>query len=106
MRILYNASYLEPELSERALTILTEAEFSEGVAKKLPSSVPVAHKFGERLLDNEIKQLHDCGIVYFPQNPYVLCVMTKGQDWEKLAQTIQDVSKMVYDEVNSRKINE
>jgi len=27
-------------------------------------------------------QLHDCGIVYYPETPYLLCVMTKGWNFE------------------------
>ena len=42
-------------------------------------------------------ELHDCGIVYYPEHPYFLCVMTRGGDRPKLAAAIADVSKVAYD---------
>jgi hypothetical protein len=48
-------------------------------------------------------EMHDCGIVYYPYRPYLLCVMTKGSGEIKSLETvIQDVSKMVYEEVNTK----
>ena len=50
--------------------------------------------------NQEIKQLHDCGIVYYPKHPYLLCVMTRGDSFEYLDDTIRDISHLVYQEVN------
>lgn len=102
-RVLFNASYLSRENSERALEILTKTTFDGGIVAGVPKSVTVAHKFGER--SNYIngmlvtKQLHDCGIVYYPQKPYILCVMTRGTDYEKQQSFIRDVSKLFYREL-------
>jgi hypothetical protein len=65
--------------------------------------VPVAHKFAERS-DPQTgeKQLHDCGIVYYPRHPYLLCVMTKGPGFEGLAGVVARVSRMVYSEVDAQ----
>jgi beta-lactamase class A len=99
-RVLFNASYLSPEMSERALSLLSKATFDKGLTARLPRDVVVAHKFGERAAsDSTERQLHDCGIVYVPKHPYLLCIMTRGTDMEKLASTIADISKEVYDEV-------
>ncbi len=63
----------------------------------------VAHKFGERsFLDKKTKQLHDCGIVYHPAKPYVLCVMTRGDDFDKLSAVLRSVSALVYQEVDAQ----
>jgi hypothetical protein len=51
-----------------------------------------------------LNQLHDCGIIYYPGNPYLLCVMTRGTDWSALEKTIQTISAMTYKEVDSRKL--
>ncbi len=97
-RILYNSTYLNEEFSAKALSILLQANFSQGLTKQLPPNTKVAHKFGERSdMDKQVKQLHDCGIIYYPHHPYVLCVMTKGDDFEQMAQMIQNISKTVYD---------
>ncbi len=100
-RILYNASYLSNEDSEKVLSILSQSEFDQGLAAGIPKDVKLANKFGERDLPDQ-KQLHDCGIVYFPGNPYLICVMTRGENYDTLAGVIRDVSKMVYDEMLSR----
>lgn len=106
-RILYNASYLSQEHSNDALSLLSQTAFSNGMIAKIPKTLTVAHKFGERNLTNEdgsiTNQLHDCGIVYYEPYPYLLCVMTRGENVEfpKLASVIQDTSKIVYDQVSS-----
>lgn len=103
-RQLYNSSYLTPEYSERVLEILSKSEYKEGLVAGVPETVRVAHKFGVRdSLVSEGVELHDCGIVYFPDNPYVLCVMTRGKELNHLEDVISSVSRMVYEEVNSRK---
>lgn len=103
-RILYNASYLSADNSEMLLTWLAETEYDAGLAAGVPEDVRVAHKFGERLFEDGTKELHDCGIIYFPENPYLLCVMTRGNDWGALEEFISTVSRTVYTEVNSRRL--
>jgi beta-lactamase class A len=95
-RILYNASYLSRPLSEKALKLLTESEFSEGIKAGLPSDIVVAHKFGEREDSSEVKQLHECAIVYIPKRPYLLCIMTKGNNISSLKTILKDISQLVY----------
>jgi len=101
-RILYQAAFLNADNSERVLRWLVEATFKEGLIAGVPASVPVATKFGERTVGEGVDQLHDCGIVYHPQNPYTLCVMTKGSDWAGLKRAISEISALVYKEVDSR----
>jgi beta-lactamase class A len=102
-RILFNASYLGKELSERALALLGQVEFRAGIVGGVPNGVPVAHKFGEHRDDAAGKvQLHDCGIVYYPQRPYLLCVMTRGQSFDSLDEAIASLSRIIYTEVNSQ----
>lgn len=90
-RILYNASYLSKEYSEKALQLLSQVEFKDGIAAGVPASVPVAHKFGERTFDGSAKQLHDCGIVYLTDRPYLLCIMTRGEDYNNLTEAIEEI---------------
>jgi beta-lactamase class A len=100
-RLLYNATYLTPEFSEKALELLAGPDFPQGIQATVPSSVAVANKFGERtvvtpqgaVLDRE---LHDCGIVYAPKGPYILCVMTRGKDFQQLVDVIQSISRFIY----------
>lgn len=96
--ILFNASYLNLEYSEKALQILSRSEFRDALVAGVPGNIGVAHKFGEGG-DTSEEQFHDCGIIYFPQRPYLLCIMTRGQDAQKLKDTIKSISSVVYNEV-------
>lgn len=93
--VLYNASYLNQEMSEKALKILANPGFQRGITAGLPIGIPVSHKFGERRVDN-YNQLHDCGIVYKKDSPYLLCIMTRGEDFLKMAETIKEISREIY----------
>lgn len=102
-RILYNASYLNKDSSEKALELLSQSEFEDGIVAGVPDDIEVAHKFGVRNFPNEhLKQLHDCGIVYYPKNHYLLCVMTRGDSVVDLVKVIQEISTQVFQEVESR----
>ena len=100
-RILYNASYLDQDNSELALSYLSQSQFYSGLIGGVPENITVAHKFGERqYLPSKEKQLHDCGIVYHPQKPYLICVMSRSDDFAQAANFIKQVSKTVYNEVS------
>lgn len=96
-RILYNASYLNAYNSEKALKLLSQSEFNKGLSAGLPNGVTIAHKFGERFYSNSSEgQLHECGIIYYKNNPYLLCVMTRGSDYNTLSKIISDISAATY----------
>ena len=101
-RILFNASYIGEPASNELLSYLTESSFDSGLERGVPSTVRVAHKFGTRSYGaNNLKQLHDCGIVYAEKTPYILCVMTQGKSFDDLTTCIADISKIVYEGVSS-----
>ncbi|HSB33155.1 MAG TPA: serine hydrolase [Nitrospirota bacterium] len=47
-RVLYNASYLSEEMSEKALRYLSKAISQSGMASVIPSGIDIAAKLGER----------------------------------------------------------
>lgn len=100
-RILYNAAYLSRDMSEKALKLLSLQDFPQGIAAGVPGNVPVAAKFGESAAGpgGEDKQLHEFGIVYHPSGPYILGIMTLGEDLASQAEIIRNISAMVYAEV-------
>lgn len=101
-RLLFNGSYLSQDNSEKAIETLLNVDFKDGLVAGVPGNVPVAHKFGERIAENRQTQLHDCGIVYYPKRPYLLCVMTRGTDEQKMATAIKDISNLVYRQVDEQ----
>ncbi len=96
LETLYNAAYLSMQASEYATELLVEATFKDGILKKIPRTIPVAHKMGE-WGDGNTVELHDCGIVYIEGNPYIITIMTKGKDMNMLSEAIGNISKIVYD---------
>ena len=94
-RILYNSSYLSREMSERALKLLSQTDYTFGLKAGVDEKTVVSHKFGERIIF-DTKQLHDCGIVYKQEKPYLLCLMTRGDDLEKMKEVIRDISQLFY----------
>jgi beta-lactamase class A len=97
-RILYNSTFFSWDISEQALSLLSETTFDKGLVAGVPPEIRVSHKFGENT-----DQLHDCGIIYYPKNPYLLCVMTKGKNLQSLESSISGISKIVYEYVDSTK---
>lgn len=103
IRALYNSTYLSREYSEKAMELMSATDFSEGIESGVPNDVSVAQKFGEvRMTDasgNQIgKQLHNCGVIYYPKHPYILCIMTKDSstDIPSLEHFIASISGTVY----------
>jgi len=97
-RVLYNASYLNRRLSERALEYFAKSDFHDGLEAGVPPGTTIAHKFGIYSIPGRTQtaQLHDCGVVYYPGRPYFLCVMTEGRDADTLAAVIRQISREVF----------
>lgn len=104
LRILYNATYLTPESSQKALFLLSKAAFTSGIRAGVPEDIAVAHKFGEAsvILDDGITghALHDCGMVY-AEHPYALCIMTTGKRVDELSSFLSAASALVYEKMSS-----
>ncbi len=102
-RILYNASYLSREMSEYALGNFAQSTFHAGLAAGVPPGTLIAHKFGENIEgegEKKLYTLHDAGIIYHKQRPYLLCVMTRGTNYDAQAQAIAACSTLVWRQVN------
>lgn len=96
-RTLYNASYLNREMSELGLEILSQTTFDKGIRAGVPQELTIANKYG--VFDSQKlgrKQLHDCGIVY-TESPYLLCVMTQGENYENLIAILEQISQKIYE---------
>ncbi len=99
-RILYNATYLSRGSSEKALALLSQATFKDGLVAGLPTGTLVAHKYGEHIVSTsggiDSVELHDCGYVYASDAPYLLCVMTKSKTLLESEKVISGVSRIIY----------
>ncbi|MGD0976859.1 MAG: serine hydrolase [Minisyncoccia bacterium] len=103
-RVLYSGTYLYKSLSEKALSLLSETTFNDGLVAGVPSGMTVAHKYGEHVIASGMQvtgiELHDCGIIYYQPSPYFLCVMTRGTNLDKLKTVISGVSNIIYNDVS------
>ncbi len=98
-RCLYLSCYLSYEGSQKILTFLTDTIFHDGIPAGVPASVPVAHKIGIYDSPNSGKRVRlDCGIVYVPKRPYILCILgeaEKGQE-QRISDFAREVSGQIY----------
>jgi beta-lactamase class A len=101
LRILYNATFINKDSSNLALKILSMSRFTGGLKAGVPADIKVADKFGERHI-GMLMQFHDCGIIYYPRSPYLLCVMSRGLEMEKLVSSVAKVSKAVFEQVSEQ----
>lgn len=106
-RVLFNASYLNKEMSEKALHYLSQSVFRDGMLAGVPPNIDHATKFGERTLrvetendEKELQQMHEFGIIYYPNRPYLMGVMARGDDPAKLANVIRTITALVYEEMD------
>ncbi len=109
-RTLYNASYLNNTMSNYALELLSHARYGYGIRKEIPATIQVAHKYGNNgfpVSDHELKvnQLHHFGIIYLPEKPFLLGIMTRGDNEIIMEEHIREITKIVYDEVIKIKNN-
>ena len=106
-RTLYNSTYLSRDASEDALNLMSQTSFTQGIVAGVPSSTVVSHKFGIVSFTTggvtQERELHDCGIVYAPGHPYLVCIMTRGSSsLANMEGTIADISQAAYKAVEAQ----
>jgi beta-lactamase class A len=79
--------------SDEMIKIMLDQKFNEGIPAGVPRNARVSHKTGSITRIN-----HDAGVVYpLNRKPYVLVVLTRGLQDEKLAhKLIADISRVVF----------
>jgi beta-lactamase class A len=107
-RVLFNASYLTEEMSEKALRYLSRSIFREGMVAGIPPNIDMVSKLGERSIqgaadhDREIYQLRESGIIYHPNRPFLLGIVVRGKNYKQLTNSIRDITGLVYNEVDQQ----
>jgi beta-lactamase class A len=97
---LYYATYLSPEMSERALELATDTTTEILLPSGVPPHIQVAHKFGVQ----DDRTLSDCGIIYEPNNPYMLCIMIESQNESRSVQLIGTISQLIYNSITQQQV--
>jgi beta-lactamase class A len=106
-RVLYNASYLSEEMSEKALRYISQSSVREGMASGIPPNTDIACKQGiiataadEAGQKQPVYQVYEFGIVYHARRPFLLGVLAQGGDTDKMVKIIRDITRLSYDEVD------
>ena len=107
LRVLFNATYLDRDYSEKLLSLLSQTDFGSGIDAGVPNNIVVSEKFGDARIPNTQGQivgaeLQNCGIIYYPNHPYLLCIMTKGNSVPNMERVIAQISRTIYDAVESK----
>jgi hypothetical protein len=106
-RVLFNASYLSEDMSEKALRYVYRSTFKGGMTQGLPPNIDIAGTYDERSITDpssdeelELYQVREFGIIYHPNRPFLLGVMVKGSDVAHMKILARDITRLVYKEVD------
>lgn len=95
LKAMYFSAVLSKEHSQEVLELLSQTPFDDKLVAGVPKGVTVAHKVGG-IVQREV--YHDCGIVYVPNRPYALCMISQAAEDTTRAR-MRDISRMIYDYV-------
>lgn len=95
LKSLYFTAVLNKDNSEKILEYMTQTKFDDKLVAGVPDGVPIAHKIG--VIDGQAYL--DCGIVYVPRRPYILCMVSKSNE-EIARDRMKTISKTIYDFVS------
>jgi beta-lactamase class A len=108
-RVLFNASYLSEEMSEKALRYLSKTAFQDGIGSAVPPNVDKAVDHEEVPIrsngegeNSNVRQLQEFGIIYHQNRPFLLGVIVRGSDDSRLETVIRDVTRLVFQEVDQQ----
>ncbi len=99
LKALYFSSLINRDDSQKMLDMLTKTNFPDKLAAGVPSDIPVAHKIGDFVDDEGNEGYRDCGIVYVPRRPYLLCMFSIGSE-QMARERMSNISRIVYDYVS------
>lgn len=86
-----NSTEFSPASRQSMLGLLAADQINDRLPAPLPMSIEVAHKTGD--LDGIV---HDAGIVYAPNGPYIIVALTQTGDADAGRAAIETLSRSVY----------
>jgi hypothetical protein len=88
---LYQGKILSTKYKEMMLTALTDTIYETEIPAGVPEGIRVAHKVG--YLDDVVS---DAGIIYFPDNPYVLVIMSDQTNFQEAKNKFPEIVNKLY----------
>jgi beta-lactamase class A len=95
LRSLYYSTYIRRVFSELCLSIMSATDYNNQLPAGIPPEILISHKYGEYASPGP-PAYSDCGIIYYPDKPYILCVMSSGATKESSEKMIREISRTVY----------
>lgn len=92
LKCLYLSCFTGYEHSQQILQWMAESQGPPRLRAGLPGEITIAHKYGTSGGRSE----SDCGIVYLPKRPYIICMMVDAPP-EQANIIISEVSQRVYE---------
>lgn len=92
-KIVYENKVTSKESGTKIFDLLTNTTAEDRLPELLPKDIVVSHKIGTW---SDTNSYHDCGII-FAAKPYILCVMSEKATYKEAVETIQEVSKTIYE---------
>lgn len=103
LKALYFSAVLNKDSSNEILEYLSKSEFNDKLTAGVDPSIKVAHKIGDFVdIETGQKAYMDCGIVYYPRRPYLLCMVSRT-DEETASVRMENLSEVVYKYISSIK---
>jgi beta-lactamase class A len=101
LNALFNGAIISPTYAEYAANLLHKGAFQQGFVQAFPPNTRIWNKYGEwhDALNNH--ELHESAIFYLGETPYILSVMTRGQDPAQLKRVLQLLAKETYQYLNA-----
>ncbi|OGG04017.1 hypothetical protein A2W14_00800 [Candidatus Gottesmanbacteria bacterium RBG_16_37_8] len=95
LKKMYQGEITSPELSREMLDFMDDSDYEDRIPKGVPSTITVYHKTGD-----EVRTIHDAGIIVLPDRPYYLGIMTTDvADAEVTKSKMARISQIVFSEV-------
>jgi len=92
LELIYEGRAASRESCREMLQILLEQEYNDRIPRAMPADIAVAHKTGTMR-----RLAHDVGIVFLPQQEFVICVLLQGMSEEPSERLIGQVAEEAFD---------
>jgi beta-lactamase class A len=95
---LYHGELANKKYTDEMMTLLKNQQLNGKIPENLPENTVIAHKTGEL---NDYS--HDAGIVFLPENDYIIVVLSQSDYPPGAVERIAQISKAVYTYFNEEK---
>jgi len=92
---LYLSTFLKKDDSEMILFLLTKSSFDIRKYSNIPKEIIIAQKYGVYNKDN-IKEFHNCGILYYKEKRFFYCILTRDLEKEKASEAVGNIVNKLY----------